>query len=175
MKEAIGGTWIFGIVITLVAFFTAFISFSLNYSRCYKVKNEMLSVIERNNGVNKDSITEINKYINSIGYSGVGKCEPQGNAACLAGFKKSDNAQSFTSISSQQYNYCIEKMVMNRDGKNSQITGMPTSAYYHVRVFFTLDMPIVGQFFNLKVEGETATVYLPNDANHFTNCSIKDE
>ena len=172
MKEAIGGTWIFGIVITLVAFFTAFISFSLNYSRCYKVKNEMLSVIERNNGINQDSITEINKYINSIGYSGTGKCEPQSNAACLVGFKKNDNTKSFTSISTQEYNYCIEKMVMNKSG-NSDLTGMPASAYYHIRVFFTLDMPIVGNFFNLKVEGETSTIYLPNDGVNFSNCSME--
>lgn len=173
MKEAIGGTWIFGIVIAFVAFFTAFISFSLNYSKCYKVKNEMLSAIERNNGINGDSITEINKYINSIGYSGVGKCEPLSNAACLVGFKKNDNSRSFTSITTQEYNYCVEKMVMNQSGANSSLTGMPASAYYHVRVFFTLDMPIVGKFFNLKVEGETSTIYLPNDGTNYSNCSME--
>ena len=39
MKEAIGGTWVFGIFIAFIALFTSFMSISANYSKCYKVKD----------------------------------------------------------------------------------------------------------------------------------------
>ena len=63
MKEAIGGTWLFGIVITFIVFFTTFISFSTNYSRTFKVKDEVITIIERHKGVNDNTIIYINKKI----------------------------------------------------------------------------------------------------------------
>ena len=86
MKEAIGGTWVFGIFIAFIALFTSFMSISANYSKCYKVKDEILSAIQINHGVNEDSLKEINTYISNIGYNSLGSCPDEGG--CWAGFLK---------------------------------------------------------------------------------------
>ena len=63
MKEAIGGTWIFIIVITLIMFFTAFVSLSTNYTRTYKIKDKIVSIIASKKGVSKSTIQAINKEL----------------------------------------------------------------------------------------------------------------
>ena len=42
MKEAFGGFSLFNIVIVFVLLFAGYISMSINYSKAYNVKNEIL-------------------------------------------------------------------------------------------------------------------------------------
>ncbi len=44
MKEAIGGTWLFTLVIAFLAVFTTFVSITTNYSRTYKIKDEIIKI-----------------------------------------------------------------------------------------------------------------------------------
>ena len=41
MREAIGGTWLFGLVITFIVFFASFLAISINYSRAFNVNNNV--------------------------------------------------------------------------------------------------------------------------------------
>ena len=74
MKEAIGGTWLFGIVITFIVFFTTFVSFSANSSRTFKVKDEILTIIELYKGVNSNTVKKINSRMKDLGYASTGVC-----------------------------------------------------------------------------------------------------
>ena len=47
MKEAIGGSWLMQIVIFFVLLFAAFLCFAINYTRAFKVKNELIKTIQR--------------------------------------------------------------------------------------------------------------------------------
>lgn len=51
MRESIGGAWLVGIVITFVVLFTSYLALSVNYSKAFKVKNEIISLIEENEGL----------------------------------------------------------------------------------------------------------------------------
>ena len=186
MKEAIGGTWLFGLTIAFVALFTTFVSVTTNYSRCFKIKDEIISTIERKHGVNVDvssgtekkqgSIPLINVYLNSLGYRSEGKCPSDG--ACWLGFRVNSNdpVQGYNDT----VNYCIAKYAVTYETRQSSdwigwddarvdetilngAIGHPRSAYYHVVVFFKLDWPILRQFFNIQVDGETSIIYLNND------------
>ena len=53
MKEAIGGSWLFTLIITLLAFFTCFISISTNYTRTYNIKDKIVSIVTNRRGINK--------------------------------------------------------------------------------------------------------------------------
>lgn len=161
MKEAIGGTWLFGIVITFIVFFTTFISFSTNYSRAFNVKDEVLTIIERYKGVNKTSVSKINKRLSKLGYTGDGKCADSGesnyesdNYSYWLGFKHS----SLSGIeNSKNSNYCVRRYLIS--SANNGPVGHPTAAYYQVVVFFKLDWPVVGDVFEVRVEGETAVIH----------------
>lgn len=169
MKEAIGGTWLFGIVLTFVVLFTTFISVSTNYSRCFKIKDEILTTIEHYNGVNKSTISKINDYVNGIGYSSTGNC-PTDDNECWYGFKIGINDRS---VGRKDVNYCISKHTITKPYQAQYDSvkdryyvtdidgpiGHPRSAYYQVIVFFKLNWPILNSIFNLKISGETSIIY----------------
>ena len=50
MKEAMGGTWLTGLVIVFIFLFAGFLAYSISYTKAFRVKNEILNLIERNEG-----------------------------------------------------------------------------------------------------------------------------
>ncbi len=177
MKEAIGGTWIFGIVLTFLVLFTTFISVSTNYSRCFRIKDEILLAIEHYKGVNEKSIGEINSYLTNLGYTSTGRCdEGYGNETSLrtskvtSWFGFNTNNSSNAVRNSGNANYCIRKYVVTETGYGP--IGHPRSAYYQVIVFFKLDWPILSQVFNIRINGETSIIHNFNDMNTFTDNNI---
>ena len=50
MREAIGGLGLTQIVIFFLVDFAGYISISVNSNKAYKVKNEVISIIQKNNG-----------------------------------------------------------------------------------------------------------------------------
>lgn len=51
MRESIGGTMLFWIVLFLLSMFLIFMSFIVKYARVYKIKNSIVNYIERGEGV----------------------------------------------------------------------------------------------------------------------------
>lgn len=173
MKEAIGGTWIFTIVIVMIALFTAFISVSTNYARTYKVKDKIISIIEEKRGVNEASLKAINKELNRVGYNSTGRCLGADVANHILGTGKwyGFSRNSITTVYSQEdnrSNYCIRITNVNKvnvSGVSSGAPGHMPRNYYSVVVFFKLDMPVIGDIFTLQLSGETSTISMPQDDN----------
>lgn len=160
MKEAIGGTWIFIIVITLIMFFTAFVSLSTNYTRTYKIKDKIVSIIASKKGVSKSTIQAINKELREIGYSSKGSCPEDGGT--WYGFSRT-NGDAYVSRSNA--NYCIKRNVVVSEcsGRTDGAIGHPSTNYYSVAVFFKIDFPVLGNIFKIIVRGETASINMPKD------------
>lgn len=165
MKDAIGGTYLYIIVIAFIALFTTYVSVTTTYSRCFRIKDDIISIIERNHGYNKDkSISEITKLLGQIGYTNYGDCPNDGSTWLgynSAGNRTDNKYQGKT-------NYCIAKYVTAnsdvKDKKNAAAAvGMFDSAYYGVAVFFKLEWPIFRNIFNVKIVGETKVITNPND------------
>lgn len=162
MKEAIGGTWIYLIVLIFITVFTCFVSVTTNYSRCYRIKDEIITTIEQYHGVNENTIKKINSYLKGIGYSATGNCPDDGT--CW--FKFSTSSDSGPGGYGSNTNYCISKtdvVSTNSSGIANGPIGHPESAYYRVTVFFRLDWPIFRQVFNIKITGETAIIFMPRN------------
>ena len=160
MKEAIGGSWIFGIVIAFVAFFAGYVSLSLNYSKIYRVKDEIIVLLQNYNGVNADSMEAISKYVNDVGYRNYGNCDVSDTtmSECVVGVD-SRRVSGTYSRTVTNVNYCIEK----RPTKENE-------AYYKVTLFFKVDLPIIRQMCALNVQGETAAMVSPVEVNALNNC-----
>lgn len=159
MKEAVGGSWITGIVVVFVILFASFMAISINWSKSYKVKDEILAVIERNHGMKKSTITEINGYLADVGYRNVGQCPK--NDGCWYGFNYNNNDSAVNS----NPNYCVKKTIIN-----ASAIGHPTMAYYTVDVFFRLDIPIIGDIIKLDLSGETSTIMATDTLIKETKC-----
>lgn len=66
MRESIGGTMLFWIVLFLFSIFITFMSFIIKYARVYKIKNTIVNYITRNEGV--VTHTDIDRELRSMTY-----------------------------------------------------------------------------------------------------------
>lgn len=149
MRESIGGTWLFQIAIVFILLFAGYLALSVNYSRAFKVKNEIISIIERNEGPTTKAQSQITQYLGTVNHTVVGKCETDETA--------------FMSTHYGRGAYCLKKTCV--DGH------VISRAYYKVTVFFKFDLPVVGDLFTFRVVGETKVIYKPEDNSLTPHCS----
>jgi len=149
MREAIGGTWLFQIAIVFILLFSGYLALSVNYSRAFKVKNEILQFIEVNEGVTSVAQDQINVYLKSVNHIVIGTCIQD----------KDEDSWAFGGERTSEFKgiYCVEKMCENIDPNASQ-TGI-YKAHYKVTIFFKFDLPIIGDIFTFRVKGETKTIF----------------
>ena len=151
MKEAIGGGWMLGFVSMFIVIFAAYLAISINYTKAFKVKNQVINIIEEHEGytesnvvkagnTNKDDLAsdnstegEVYRLLNEIGYAyDVDSC-PDSNASLRAG------------------GYCIRKIC----------SGL--SSYYKVTTFISIEIPLIGVDIKVPIKGETKVIF--NDTN----------
>lgn len=71
MRDSIGGTLLFWIVLILLSVFIVFIALIIKYAHVYKIKNSLINYIERNEGI--VSQEEFDSNLLGLGYSRDGK------------------------------------------------------------------------------------------------------
>ena len=67
MRESIGGTMLFWIVLFFLSIFVFFLAFVMKYAYAYRIKNNIVNYIERNEGL--ESEEEFRAALSSFGYS----------------------------------------------------------------------------------------------------------
>lgn len=148
MRESIGATWIYAIVVVLIFLFSGYLAFSINRSRVIKVKNEIMNIVERANGNSRAARRKINEYLADVGYRSTGNCEVGD------GYNTSSTTATGTNTM-----YCIQEIPMQSGSTGETVE----SSYFHVTVFFQLDLPVVSQLFNFDISGDTKVLYVPKN------------
>ena len=155
MREAIGGTWITQLVIIFMLLFVAFLALSLNYTKAFKVKNELLSIIEKNEGVttgDDGTIGIINNYLKINGYKISKTCEIDSYGVT----DLNNNTIELVTNNRKKYYYCIRKIASpssNNEGK----------VFYKVNIFFYFNLPVLGDIFTFDINGATGDIINPAD------------
>ncbi len=155
MREAIGGTWIMQLVIVFMLLFVAFLALTLNYSKAFQVKNDILTMIEKKEGFtsgNNGSIELINNYLKSSGYNVTNTC-PRGSYG-VSNLNSSTSEK--VSNNSRKYYYCIQK-VKSPSNNNDE------KSYYKVEIFFYFNLPVIGDLFKFRINGTTNDIIKSND------------
>lgn len=147
MREAIGGAWLFQIVILLLLIFTAYFCLSINYTAAYKVNDSVINTIQKDEGVNPDNIKAA---LQEAHYTATGKCDEGWKAMSFAGSAMNQNGDA---------NYCLKKIKVS-----SKSTELPDIYYYRVKTFYNINVPIISSF-NFNVKGDTANIYGAKDKN----------
>ena len=143
MRESVGTTWIFQIVLTLILIFAAYLALTINYSRAFLVKNESLTIIEKHEGLTDAALEIVNNYLQSNGYHEVGKCP--------SGWKGIESIYSNTIEEAEEgkkYAWCATKI-------SNYNTNAPNRSYYKIRMFFKFDLPVFGHIMTYNVDGKT--------------------
>lgn len=152
MREAIGGTWIFQIVVFFVLLFTGFMCLSINHSKAFNVKNSIVKTIEREEGIDLNNpeedpaIEKIVEYLKQTSYRTTGKCPSDE----YMGYDRNGK------IDSNHPAFCIAKKDTRTGGD------MPDMSYYQIVVFYQLDLPIFRSVFNFRVTGDTKIIMHSN-------------
>ena len=164
MREAIGATWITGVVLAFIALFSGYLALSINYSKAFKVKDGIVDRLEKHSGPNREAIADIAEMLEDIGYNSKGNCSmlEDESGSDYIGVTKTQVSKS---PGSGAYNYCLLRINSNKT--NGVITGdkkgQLSAAYYRVVVFFSLSLPIVNNMGSFFITGETVNINYPED------------
>ena len=172
MKEAMGGISIFQIVIVFLLLFTGVMCMTINHSKAFGVKDEIINIIEtevlasygttQSYEINNDTISSIVDLLNDIGYRITGKC-PNGNwiGYDRNGNQVSDNTASFCLRAINVHESYRQDLVDKcSGGKCTPTSGdFPSMVYYDIALFYQLDIPVIKDAFNLKLYGSTKTLF----------------
>lgn len=160
MRESIGGGWLMSIVVLFIVLFSGYLAISVNYSKAFKVKNYILSVIEQREGyttsnltsselatmgnlnsninVKQSAQTEIYKYLKDVGYfSDVidsNYCEDNDLGEYIEG------------------GFCL-KRICTKNGNYG------TGNYYKATTFLRIEFPVIDFVFKVPISGETKVIY----------------
>ena len=155
MREAIGGTWLFGLVITFIVFFASFLAVSINYAKSFTVKNNLVDLITKYEGNNPCARKKMGNYLKQVGYLVTGSCpEKKEDGTCLyIGYNQ--NGEKLLNQNSKAYFWISED---NNDGTISL-----GKEYYRVVVFFKIDLPVIGDLVTFPIKGETESIPFVNE------------
>ena len=158
MREAIGSAFIVNLILIFIAVISALLIGSINYSKAFKVKDRIVYVIEKYDGWNDASQTEVDKQLRSLGY----RVDSGFNSNCESLYKKKygssyeKNGSELVhgkNLGTNQYNYCVYR-VRYESGIGD---------YYSVTTFMRFDIPLIGGLLVFPVSGETSVIYEPID------------
>lgn len=136
MRNAIGNALLFNIVITMIILIIAFLAASLSYTKAFRVKNNIINSVEKNNGYNQ---AEIDALLSEVGY----RVNEKGIQTCVA--NGHTGGQVLTTASN--YRYCIVKHTVTH------------GVYYGVTAYMYFDIPIINSLLEFPIYGESKVIY----------------
>jgi len=164
MRESFGGSFLLSISITFIVLFASFLAISINYSRAFTVKNEIISIIENKQGFrgastyspsscnDESTECEILKYLSRVGYSI--NSTSTSPVYCPDEYNIGGARQQV-----RNGGYCIKLIcTMSGTGRNAVGTNYG-SGYYVVTTFVRIEFPIIWTGINIPITGQTMTLY----------------
>lgn len=152
MKEVYGSTWTLQLMIGFILLFVSFLTVTITYSKVFRLKNEVITIIEKYGGLNTNSIELINNYLKNSNYQITGTCEPKTEGVIKGITDITDSSESSLADVNEntRYYYCVEKEF--ESGRADNIT----TVNYEVTMFYRFNVPIIGDIATFTVKGKTA-------------------
>jgi len=165
MKEAIGGVSLFQIVILFVLLFTGVMCLTINQSKAFGVKDEIINIIQNESigstsglALNANTLTKISDHLKAAGYRLTGDCPSGWIGYNREGITTSNGKNSAFCIKTQDVpdtftNY-LQKICENGKCEVAE-GGYPEMVYYEVMVFYQLDIPVLNEIMQFRIKGST--------------------
>lgn len=163
MKESMSITYIFQIVILFIFLFAGIMALTINHSNAFGVKDQIVSIIENNNGnyLNADGTfrDEIIELIESTSYRTTGKCDNNFEGYDRTGHHVDSGQNAAVCIKRVNATAGVDNYLTSILGGSVATDDFMPGNYYQVQVFFQLDIPIVNQIYNFSSKAETKVIY----------------
>lgn len=148
MREAVGSTFLFKLMIIFIFFFASFLAIAINYSQAFRVKNQVINLIEQYEGLDDVNENRIFNLLNSSGYHRIANCDCT-TADCNSRNADANGAVVRNNSGTPANGLCIRRLKTGNSGED---------VYYRVTTFVSFNLPIVGNFFTFPVRGETKVI-----------------
>ncbi|MCM1052580.1 MAG: hypothetical protein NC483_01195 [Ruminococcus sp.] len=163
MRQTIGGTWLMQLMILFILLFVGYIVLTLSYSKSIRLKNEVVTMVEKYNGLHDESVSLINNYLSSSGYTARGNCTATSGTGVYGAtdlkIMALEEAQP-----NKKYYYCVKKF-----------KGANTTKYYQVTLFYKFNLPILGNISGFTVRGTTSNFQTSDDDANSPYCKMVNE
>lgn len=158
MRDAIGGVLIIEIIIVFLLIINSYLAFSVNYTKAFRVKNRIISIIENYEGLTagqQGSESAIENMMLENHYSI--------DRAYIVRCENLDGAKKYEPIYNMAGGFCKYTIETSESGQ-----GLASETYkgtvYSVAVFVNIDLPVLNKIFPylsniFAIKGETKTIY----------------
>lgn len=157
MKEAMSNALILNIIIIFLFIFVILFAGSTAYTKAFKVKNRIISIIERNEHIviakginNSEVLTEIKTALADASYTIVMNNDVKCTSALNKRFGNLNQTYNVVNTGTNSYRYCIAEFY----DQNSAMHGK----YYAVITYMYFEIPLINQKLEFPVYGETKTM-----------------
>lgn len=135
MRDAYGGTFMIEIMMVFVVLFVSFTAVIVNVAKTFRIKNEIINIIEQDGGFNNGSKaqTDIEAYFKTTSYQLI--------------YNRTDLESSCTSQDGGVWSspgYCVVPLPSSKDTR-----------YYKVTTYVSISLPFFGLEFTIPISGET--------------------
>ena len=135
MRDAFGGAFMIKVMLIFLGIYIAFMAVALNYAKAFRVKNQIINIIEQYEGYEKKASdnTEVKdiiaSYLDNMGYNVQIQCSgvSQTNSCDTRGYR-------------------VEKIDTSK------------GAYYAVETYIKLELPFLNINITIPINGETKVI-----------------
>lgn len=147
MRDAIGGVFTIQIILFFLVIINAYLAFSVNYTKAFRIKNNIVAILEQQEGFTTDGTDsaagQIEKIMTDTGYN------VEKGVIDRCGSKD----DGYVSVYNNAGGYCL-KLNKNTDG----------TGYYSVKTYISINIPILNNLLPVfsdvfAIKGETKTIY----------------
>lgn len=153
MRNIYGTYIIYVIAFAFIMIFVGYLCISINQTKAFNAKNEVVKAIERDypfmqdkGAVTREFNNDIKDAFARLGYRSVGSCN-----ANEEGFCKDPSGNIIKTCEPDKNLFCIA--VINDERSNL------CGHIYTVRTFYQLDLSIINRVFDLTASGQTKWLY----------------
>ncbi|MCR4581021.1 MAG: hypothetical protein K5666_00725 [Bacilli bacterium] len=156
MRNSIAGTWVYATVLIFMVALIAYVTIQINYANAYEISENIIKAVEEYEGLNKKSLDKIDKLLSNT-HTVTGGCKDgeYGIVHGTTGTIKVDTKPS------GKYSVCVSRNSLAVNGVNK--------CYYQTTIFFSFNLPVLGDLYSFKIPGETMGLRYTTD-DYFGAC-----
>ncbi len=170
MKEATGGISIFQIVIVFLILFAGIMALTINHSKSFAVKDEIINIIENEDlpsNMNTEVLTsktvnEIVSHLQEVGYRLTNKC-PEDYTGYASNGSLTNGSDAVFCIKANDVSETMKETANNTCSAGkcfiTKSTEYPTMIYYDVILFYQLDIPALKNVMKFEMKGSTKVLF----------------
>ena len=142
MRESFGGAFMIKLVLVFIVIYITFMAVAIDYAKVFRVKNNVINLLEQKQFLLGDSIEDIDNYLNSVPYNENGNSSVKSNCNNTEfGSKSGNNVLTTNGVCITQYG--------NETDNN---------IYYKVTAYISIEFPFFDIYLTIPISGETKII-----------------